>query len=98
MNVVSKWQALFGRPDVLQKFHGWATAAWFVASIPLSTSPLAKQVQFVTWLSLYAVVTGHWSSWQAARVEVKQDEELEDLIRKVLREELAVIRGNASAD
>jgi len=26
-------------------------------------------------LSLWALVSGHWSAWQAARVEVKQDED-----------------------
>jgi CRISPR/Cas system-associated exonuclease Cas4 (RecB family) len=43
---------------------------------------------------LYAVVTGHWSSWQAARVEVRQDEEDDravldrlDRIERLLREE-----------
>lgn len=93
MSLISRATALFGRPEMLQRFHGWATILWFVASTPLAISSLAQQVQFVTWLSLYAVVTGHWSSWQAARVETKQDAELEDLIRKVLREELAVLRN-----
>jgi hypothetical protein len=26
-------------------------------------------------LSLWALVSGHWSAWQAARVEVRQDDE-----------------------
>lgn len=93
MTLISRATALFGRPEILQRFHGVATVLWFISSTPLALSPLAQQVQFVTWLSLYAVVTGHWSSWQAARVEVKQDAELEDLIRKVLREELVVLRN-----
>jgi len=89
MPMFTKAVALFGRPDVLQKFHGWTTIVWLLISTPVALSPLAEQVKFVTWLSLYAIVTGHWSAWQAARVEVKQDEELEATIRKVLREELA---------
>jgi hypothetical protein len=95
MTMLAKAQALFGRPEFLQAFHGWATVVWFVASTPLAVSPLATQVQFVTWLSLYAVVTGHWSSWQAARVEKKQDEELEQMIESALapiKEELANLR------
>ena len=28
-------------------------------------------------LSLWALVSGHWSAWQAARVEVKQEKEEE---------------------
>jgi hypothetical protein len=65
--------ALFGRPEFLRSFHGWATIIWFVISFPLAIM-LGSSVVFVTFLSLYAIVTGHWSSWQAARVEVKQDE------------------------
>ena len=29
---------------------------------------------YVSALSLWALVSGHWSAWQAARVEVKQEE------------------------
>jgi hypothetical protein len=32
-------------------------------------------VTYVAALSLWALVSGHWSAWQAARVEVRQDEE-----------------------
>ena len=32
-------------------------------------------VTYVSALSLWALVTGHWSTWQAARVEVKQERE-----------------------
>lgn len=67
--------ALFGRPAFLRAFHGWATLVWFLASFPLAVM-YGSSVVFVTFLSLYAVVTGHWSSWQAARVEVRQDEEI----------------------
>lgn len=68
--------ALFGRPEVLRAFHGWATVVWFILAFPLAYL-LGSSVVFVTFLSLYAVVTGHWSSWQAARVEVRQDEEID---------------------
>jgi hypothetical protein len=30
---------------------------------------------YVSALSLWALVSGHWSAWQAARVEVNQDAE-----------------------
>lgn len=66
--------ALFGRPAFLRAFHGWATFAWFMAS-PFLAVRYGSSVVFVTFLSLYAIVVGHWSSWQAARVEVRQDEE-----------------------
>ena len=31
-----------------------------------------KSVAYVSALSLWALVSGHWSAWQAARVEVAQ--------------------------
>jgi hypothetical protein len=34
-----------------------------------------KSVTYVSALSLWALVSGHWSTWQAARVEVTQQEE-----------------------
>lgn len=34
-----------------------------------------KSVVYVSALSLWALVSGHWSAWQAARVEVTQQEE-----------------------
>jgi hypothetical protein len=34
-----------------------------------------SSVQYVSALSLWALVSGHWSAWQAARVEVTQKEE-----------------------
>jgi len=32
-----------------------------------------KSVVYVSALSLWALVSGHWSAWQAARFEVNQD-------------------------
>jgi hypothetical protein len=32
-------------------------------------------VAFVSALSLWGLVSGHWSAWQAARVEVRQEQE-----------------------
>ena len=36
-----------------------------------------SEVTYVAALSLWALVSGHWSAWQAARVEVHQAEEME---------------------
>lgn len=69
--------ALFGRPEFLRAFHGWMTVVWFLAS-PYLAVRLGSSVVFVTFLSLYAIVTGHFSSWQAARTEVLQDEMMRD--------------------
>jgi hypothetical protein len=35
-----------------------------------------SSVTYVSALSLWALVSGHWSTWQAARVEVSQAEEI----------------------
>jgi hypothetical protein len=36
-----------------------------------------KSIVYVSALSLWALVAGHWSTWQAARVEVTQEQEIE---------------------
>jgi hypothetical protein len=36
---------------------------------------LDSQRHYVAALSLWALVSGHWSAWQAARTEVKQEED-----------------------
>ena len=38
-----------------------------------------KSVVYVSALSLWALVSGHWSAWQAARVEVEQLKEKKEL-------------------
>jgi hypothetical protein len=35
-------------------------------------------VAYISALSLWALVSGHWSAWQAARVEVAQQREIEE--------------------
>jgi hypothetical protein len=53
----------------------WLTIVW-VLMIPISyVAGWLHRVIFVSALSLWALVSGHWSAWQAARVEVKQQEE-----------------------
>jgi hypothetical protein len=58
-------------PEFAQTFHGWATVVWLVISLPCSVL-LKDSLAFVVWISLYAVVVAHWSSWQASRTEVMQ--------------------------
>ena len=57
------------------KFHGWATVVWFMSSVPVCIL-LSTSVPFLVFLSVYAVVTGHFSSWQAARTECLQKEQM----------------------
>jgi hypothetical protein len=40
---------------------------------------LLSSVAYVSALSLWALVSGHWSAWQAARVEVQQVADAEAL-------------------
>lgn len=57
-------------PRVLAKFHGIATIVWFFAAFPVCIF-LSSSLPFIVFISVYAVVTGHWSSWQAARAEME---------------------------
>jgi hypothetical protein len=57
----------------LRHLHGWATVVWAVLSAP-SMLWWSNSIPYLVFLSVYAVVVGHWSSWQAARVEEREDE------------------------
>jgi hypothetical protein len=56
------WASVQGDPVFMRRMNGWLTIAWIIM-IPVSA------------LSLWALVSGHWAAWQAARVEVAQKEE-----------------------
>lgn len=69
----SIWASVQGDPVFMRRVNGWFTIFW-LAMIPVAYFlGLLKSVTFVSALSLWALVSGHWSAWQAARVEVKQD-------------------------
>lgn len=60
-------------PKQLQHVHFWFTLFWIVM-VPISLAlGWLESVTYVSALSLWALVSGHWSAWQAARTEVKQD-------------------------
>lgn len=61
-------------PVLMRKIHGWLTVIWLVASVPIIIF-LRDSVPALVFISVYANVVGHWSSFQAAKVEVKQDEQ-----------------------
>lgn len=59
----------------MRRVNGWLTVFWLVM-IPISyTMHWLSSVVYVSALSLWALVAGHWSAWQAARVEVAQERE-----------------------
>lgn len=69
----SLWATVQENPRYMVRFNGWATLIWFAAAFPICIW-LSNSVPFLVFISVYAVVTGHLSAWQAARVEVKQQE------------------------
>ena len=76
MNVVrSLWASIQGDPVFMRRVNGWFTVFW-VAMIPVSlVTGWVSSVTYIAALSLWSLVSGHWSAWQAARVEVRQDDE-----------------------
>jgi hypothetical protein len=68
--------APFGRPQFLRSFHGYGVVVWIILWIIATIFGWIQSVSFVSHVSMAALVLGSWSSWQAARVEVKQDEEI----------------------
>lgn len=75
MNIAkSLWASVQGDPVFMRRVNGWLTIFW-LAMIPISmTLGWLNSVVYVSALSLWALVSGHWSAWQAARVEVNQKE------------------------
>lgn len=64
-----------GDPVFMRRVNGWFTIFW-VIMIPVSIAThWISSVTYVAALSIWALVSGHWSAWQAARVEVKQENE-----------------------
>ena len=72
--VKTLWASVQDDPAFMRTLNGWATVVWLAASIPICVL-LADSVPFLVFISVYAVVTGHLSAWQAARVEVRQEDE-----------------------
>lgn len=70
----SIWASVQGDPVFMRKVNGWLAVVWLVAALPICIF-LSSSVPFLVFVSVYAVVTGHWSSWQAARVEVRQEQD-----------------------
>lgn len=76
--IVLKVKQYFGSPLFLRRVNGWLTIFW-VVMVPVSIEAgWINSVAYVSALSLWALVSGHWSAWQAARVEVKQAKEHEE--------------------
>ena len=73
----SLWASVQGSPVFMRRVNGWLAVVW-VVMIPVSYElHWLASVTYVSALSLWALVSGHWSAWQAARVEVNQQAEAE---------------------
>ncbi|MFM2077669.1 MAG: hypothetical protein RJA49_1559 [Actinomycetota bacterium] len=80
MSVIkSIWASVQGSPVFMRRVNGWLTIAW-ILMIPVSViTGWVHSVTYISALSLWALVSGHWSAWQAARVEVEQQREVEEM-------------------
>jgi hypothetical protein len=73
--IKSLWASVQGNPVFMRRVNGWLTLFWLLM-IPVSfATGWVKLTTYVSALSLWALVSGHWSAWQAARVEVNQERE-----------------------
>jgi hypothetical protein len=70
----------------MRQVNGWLTIFW-IAMIPVSiVTGWISSVTYVAVLSLWALASGHWAAWQAARVEVAQQAELDERLADPLEE------------
>ena len=87
----SLWAMVQSDPKFMRRVNGWLAIFW-VVMIPISLmTGWVSSVTYVSALSLWALVSGHWSAWQAARVEVEQERQgkedtEEKMIRRIIRE------------
>jgi hypothetical protein len=89
MSMLQKlWVHVQRDPVFMRRVNGWLTIFW-IAMIPVSLATgWVKSVTYVSALSLWALVAGHWSGWQAARVEeFEQEADIAgDVVKRVVKE------------
>src|SRR6476660_4630743 len=79
--VSAVWSSVQGDPAFMRHLNGWLTIFW-VLMIPLSiVTGWVHSITYVSALSIWALVSGHWSTWQAARVEETQQREARERAR-----------------
>lgn len=62
-------------PVGLRRINGVLAFVWIgVAVIGVVFPAISRSIPILFFISCYANVAGHWSGWQAARVEVAQEE------------------------
>jgi hypothetical protein len=79
--VKSLWAVVQGDAVFMRRLNGWLTIFW-VLMIPVSYQlGWLTKVSYVSALSLWALVSGHWATWQAARVEVTQQKQVDEIAK-----------------
>lgn len=53
----------------MRRVHGGATLVWVALAVP-SVLLWRESIAWVVFMSVYACITGHWSSYQAASAEM----------------------------
>ena len=82
------WASIQGNPVFMRRVNGWLTWFWIVM-IPVSLlTGWINSVAYVAALSLWALVSGHWSAWQAARVECEQLRTYEEMMENPVEEKV----------
>jgi hypothetical protein len=75
LGMTGLWSRVQEDPVFLKKAHGWLTVFWIIVTPLAFLFGWINSVAFISTISLWALVSGHWSAWQAARVEVVQFED-----------------------
>jgi len=61
---------LFADPFFAKKFHKWAAIVWFILAFPICIF-LNSSIPLLVFVSVYAIVVGHWGSYQAAAADIQ---------------------------
>lgn len=78
MALLKKTKEHLDDPKTAKKIHGTLAVLWLAAAVPIMLF-LSSSIPFVVFISVYAIVAGHWSGWDAAGAEL----EIERLKRKL---------------
>lgn len=60
----------FGEPKFSARFHKWAALFWFIAAFPIMYW-FSTSIALLVFISVYAIVVGHWSGYQASAAEIE---------------------------
>jgi hypothetical protein len=69
-----KRETVLANPAVLRRFHAGATGVWALMVVPTLVW-WSESVWWIALMSVWANIAGHWSAWQAARSETKNDDD-----------------------